>query len=517
MNRKVYLEGELGNKFGKEFTMNAKSFSDVFRCLECNYPEIRQYLIECEENNIGFVCEVAGTPLNSEAELLLQYNEGDMVVTPLPAGSKSGGAKILAAIAITMLTAGAAAALMPNTMAAVGAAATGVPTYSTGFMSAFSSGANFGAALGAASQSLAGLTALGVAVNLAMTGVNQIMAPDPSVDNDQDESYLFQGTGQTLIEGDPVPVLYGQLRVPGRPISTQVRGEKLTFMDYGINPITSDDPSTGGTPAITGITTPASIAEGSSANITVTTSNIAQGTTLYWTIIPKSDGLDIENDFVENTDSFTVSSNNNGSFSIRPASDTLSETTESFALEVFGGGTGTPKESATINIIDSTTGGSTPDPDKEISSISSNVTNVDEGSLVTFTITTSGLSDGTRLNYYVSQAATYGEVSSDFSAYRGEVAIGNNIGYVFITPDADLTTEGSEQFKLIVEGEDVESKVSSLITVNDTSLTPSETPDTPESNPDGEQDDDRADQEEQAPSPGGGRLPSPTPDPPSPH
>lgn len=504
MNRKVYLEGELGNKFGKEFTMNAKSFSDVFRCLECNYPEIRQYLIECDEKNVGFVCEVAGTSLESEKELLLQYSSGDMIITPLPAGSKSGGAKILAALAIAALfIINPAGALYTQTSAgAASVSSTGVVTQTQAATYALT-GKGYAAAI--------------VGVNLAMTGINQIMAPDPSVDSDQDESYLFQGTGQSLIEGDPVPVLYGQLRVPGRPISTQVRGEKLTFIDYGINPITSDDPSTGGTPAITGITTPASIAEGSSATITVTTSNIAQGTTLYWSIIPKSDGLDIENDFVENTDSFTVSSNNNGSFSIRPASDTLSETTESFALEVFGGGTGTPKESATINIIDSTTGGSTPDPDKEISSISSNVTNVDEGSFVTFTITTSGLSDGTRLNYYVSQAATYGEVSSDFSAYRGEVAIGNNIGYVFITPDADLTTEGSEQFKLIVEGEDVESKVSSLITVNDTSLTPSETPDTPESDPDGEQDDDRADQEEQAPTPGGGRLPSPTPDPPSPH
>ena len=91
MNRKVYLEGELGNKFGKEFTMNANSFSDVFRCLECNYPEIRQYLIECDEKNVGFVCEVAGIPLESEKELLLQYSTGDMVITPLPAGSKSGG------------------------------------------------------------------------------------------------------------------------------------------------------------------------------------------------------------------------------------------------------------------------------------------------------------------------------------------------------------------------------------------------------------------------------------------
>lgn len=234
MNRKVYLEGEIGEKFGKEFTMPAVSFSEVFRCLQCNYPELRKYLIDCEERNIGFVCEVAGSPLNSEAELLLEYNEGDMVITPLPMGSKSGGAKILAAVAIVVLTAVAGGySLFGNSMISFGQAIGATGTY--------------------------GLVALGVATNLALTGIQQIMAPDPSVDNDQDESYLFQGTGQTLVEGDPVPVLYGKLRVPGRPISLQVRNERLNYIDNGTvyadstadatNPKIVNPPGGGGPPA----------------------------------------------------------------------------------------------------------------------------------------------------------------------------------------------------------------------------------------------------------------------------
>lgn len=481
MNRKVYLEGELGNKFGKEFTMNANSFSDVFRCLECNYPEIRQYLIECDEKNIGFVCEVAGTPLESEKELLLQYSTGDMVITPLPAGSKSGGGKLLAALAIVaLIIINPANAFYTKELAAVG----------TG---AGAQGATFAYTLTGK-----GLVAASVAANLALTGINQIMAPDPSVDSDQDESYLFQGTGQSLIEGDPVPVLYGQLRVPGRPISTQVRSEKLSFYEQGVDLVRSNDPTTGGVPSITGITVPSAISEGASSTITVNTSNIADGTTLFWSIIARSEGLDIENDFEEITDTFTISSNT-GSFSVQPASDSLTEGTESFAVRVFGGQTGKPTESATINITDSSTG-STPDPDKEVTSISSDVSSVDEGDTVTFTITTSGISNGTTLVYYVTQASTYGQVSSDFGTYQGEVTIENDVGYVFITPDADLTTEGSEAFQLIVEGEDVESKISSSITVNDTSLTPSEEDDD-EAPPNDEQDDDRAEAEESLPNP----------------
>lgn len=199
MQRKIYLEGELGAKFGKEFTMNVSSFSEVFRCLECNFSNFRQYLISCAENNVGFVCEVAGNPLNSEAELLLEYGEGDMIISPIPAGSKSAAGKILAAIAIAALI-----------------------IYAPGTLF-----------IEAGKLTTLGAMTAGVAVNLALAGIQQMMAPDPSVDNDQDESYLFQGTGQTIVEGDPVPVLYGKLRVPGRPISLQVRNERLNFIDHG--------------------------------------------------------------------------------------------------------------------------------------------------------------------------------------------------------------------------------------------------------------------------------------------
>lgn len=206
MQRKIYLEGEIGAKFGKEYTMNVSSFSEVLRCLECNFSNFRQYLISCAENNVGFVCEVAGRPLNSEPELLLQYGEGDMVISTVPAGSKSAGQKILAAIAIIAVV------------------------YFTGGFGAIESAGGLGFTTAGQAAATIGIT---VATNLALTGLSQMMAPDPSVDNNQDQSYLFQGTGQTIVEGDPVPVLYGKLRVPGRPISLQLRNERLNFIDHG--------------------------------------------------------------------------------------------------------------------------------------------------------------------------------------------------------------------------------------------------------------------------------------------
>ena len=203
MKRKIYLDGELGERYGKELTMNVSSFAEVFRCLEANYPDLREYLIDCHEKDIGFMCEVAGAPLTDEQELLLLYQEGDMYISPQPMGAKSGGMKILAAIAIVIITIIAIQYLGPE--------------------GGYASLEGFGL--------LAANTAFFTAINLALTGIMQLMAPDPATDSEQDESYLFQGSGQTIIEGDPVPVLYGKLRVPGRPISLSVQNANQAFIN----------------------------------------------------------------------------------------------------------------------------------------------------------------------------------------------------------------------------------------------------------------------------------------------
>ena len=73
--------------------------------------------------------------------------------------------------------------------------------------------------------------ALGVAVNLAMAGIQQMMAPDPSVDDQQEESYIYQGAAQNIKEGDPVPN-YMETRVPGRTVGFHTRNSGHTFTSY---------------------------------------------------------------------------------------------------------------------------------------------------------------------------------------------------------------------------------------------------------------------------------------------
>lgn len=214
--RKVYLEGTLGQEFGTGFSVSGRTPTDVLRCLEANFGDpFRKYLIKAHEDNVGFIIEVAGKDISLE-EMLMPAAEGDLIITPVPAGSKSGGAKILAAIAITIATAGAYGAFATvHTATASGALGTGLVA-SSGSM------AGIGAGLAAAAATPVGLIALSVAVNLALSGINQMMMPDPSSDSDQNSSYLFNGAEQNIVEGDPVPVLYGRLRVPGQPIAFEV-------------------------------------------------------------------------------------------------------------------------------------------------------------------------------------------------------------------------------------------------------------------------------------------------------
>ena len=56
-----------------------------------------------------------------------------------------------------------------------------------------------------------------------------MMAPDPATDKDGPESYLFNGSQQNVSEGDPIPLLYGELRVPGRPINFELRNTARAY------------------------------------------------------------------------------------------------------------------------------------------------------------------------------------------------------------------------------------------------------------------------------------------------
>lgn len=186
MTRKVYLEGALGDRYGREFDMAVDTFGDAFKLLQANFSDFKHFLVECDEKNLGFTCQYGDSFIDDEDDLLTPIEKGDLIISAVPVGSKSGMGKIFAALAIAALF------LIPGTAPA---------------------------ALALTKGSIAFNIVSGIAINLALAGFQQLMAPDPSVDEEEPQSYLFNGSDQNIQEGDPVPLLYGELRVPGRMVS----------------------------------------------------------------------------------------------------------------------------------------------------------------------------------------------------------------------------------------------------------------------------------------------------------
>jgi predicted phage tail protein len=229
MMRNIYLEGEMGEKFGTHFQFNAPTVQDAIKCLDANFSGIKKYFIDCHENDIGFEIDVASNKLDYEVEMLMTLQEGDITITPIPAGSKSATAKILAAIAMVVVAIYAPALLAGMQLSAAGTAL--VP----GTLAASSGGGLLGFAAANIGALQMGLSMM--AINLAMAGINQMMAPDPATDGDQESSYLFNGSEQNVIQGDPVPVLYGRLRIPGQPISFEIAGVNSRINSLGFDSI----------------------------------------------------------------------------------------------------------------------------------------------------------------------------------------------------------------------------------------------------------------------------------------
>ena len=198
----VKLLGELGKKFGSEWTSNSKSMRDIFKLIDCQVDGFKEYLQDCHEKNIGFTIQ-NGEDFIDYDDLLLCDVKDTVIISAVPAGSGKGLGKILKAIAVI-----AAIFIFPQT-----------------FMTGVSEGATMGEAFGKFMAGEAGLTGTGyfatsIGANLAIAGLTEMMAPDAG-DMTSDPSFLFNGADNTIEQGQPVPLLYGEMRIGGLPISQQ--------------------------------------------------------------------------------------------------------------------------------------------------------------------------------------------------------------------------------------------------------------------------------------------------------
>jgi hypothetical protein len=218
-------------------------------------------------------------------------------------------------------------------------------------------------------------------------------------------------------------------------------------------------------PTYTATTSSTSVDEGSSVTVTLVTANTADAT-FYYTLNGLSGTVETADFTTAISGSFTTV-NNTASVTLTTSADATTEGSETFEVEIR-------TDSITGNIVATTPVVTINDTSLTATyAVAPDVTSVNEGDTVTFTVTTSNVPDGTTLYY-----STTGTVeAADFtgSTLTGSFVINSNTATITKTLENDLTpdsTEGSENFALQIRTGSITGTVestSSSITVADTS------------------------------------------------
>ncbi len=206
--QRVILLGEMGQLFGETWEMNVDYMKDIFKLIQCQRPGFKEYLLKCHENGTDFTMK-RGKEFVGEEELLLSVGSEDIIITPIPAGAKSGIGKILLAIAIVVVTWGIGAAIAAPTMTI---------TNAMGYI-------GFSTAIQAAG--IYGTIGMTLATTLALQGLSQMLMPGPEVDKETPDNYLFNGSSEHIKEGLPVPLCYGEMMVGGGLINQTMTTRRI--------------------------------------------------------------------------------------------------------------------------------------------------------------------------------------------------------------------------------------------------------------------------------------------------
>lgn len=196
----------------------------------------------------------------------------------------------------------------------------------------------------------------------------------------------------------------------------------------------------------------AQVNEGDTFTITITTTNVANGTNVPYTITGvTTEDIDNANltgffSIVDNTDTITVIT----------TEDNSTEGPETFTLTL---NSITPNTAISVTINDTSL--------TRTYQLDSNIQSVDEGGSFTITLTTTNITNGTVIPYNI-----IGVTSSDIggASLTGNFTVNSNTATLIVNTTADSLTEGNETFTIRLTG--IAPLVSTSVTIVDTSITP---------------------------------------------
>lgn len=197
---KVKLSGYLAKQFGKSFNFYVSKPAEAIKAMCMQVEGFEQALRDASSKGFKFAV-FNGKENIGEKDFWFGVKD-TLRIVPVLEGSKNGG--------FTQILLGAA-------------------IIAIGFLTG---GIGFSLAAGLTTTGVAGSLALSIGVGLIMGGVVQMLTPQPkglsdssSVDNKP--SYAFGGPVNTVAQGNPVAIFYGEREVGGAVISAGMYSQDL--------------------------------------------------------------------------------------------------------------------------------------------------------------------------------------------------------------------------------------------------------------------------------------------------
>ena len=203
MLKKVKLYGELAEKYGKDWFLDINSPSEAVRALCANNPSFKDFVGSSQDRGVGYKVMVGKTYIEKHEEVYNPSGKQEIKIIPVILGAKKEGIGAII-IGIALIAMGVHPAVSAKLTAAFG-----------------------GGTAGAAMAATVTGAMVSTGVSLTMGGIAQLLAPTPEEVKEGD-NYGFNGAVNTVRQGVPVPICYGQLMIGGAVISSGITNENYS-------------------------------------------------------------------------------------------------------------------------------------------------------------------------------------------------------------------------------------------------------------------------------------------------
>jgi len=195
----IVLYGHLREKLGKTYSLDVQSAAEAIRAMSAVVPGFKEAILGNGETPLAYKVLI-GDKVASIHEYQNPTSTSTIRIVPAIMGSKSKTEQILTGALLMWAGSGLGGPIVPG--------GDGLSM----MQAAGSMMSNFG-------------------MSMVMSGIAQMLAPDPVDTPETPKNYYFNGPVNTTKQGTPVPVAYGQVLVGGAVISAQIVSQDKTRLD----------------------------------------------------------------------------------------------------------------------------------------------------------------------------------------------------------------------------------------------------------------------------------------------